>query len=102
MRDSRITWTGIGSPGATITTPDGSILPVPPDPETMREIAKVSGGRSFQVEDADELSGVYKDLGSRVASKKEKREITAGFAAAGIVLLLAAAGLGLRTSARLP
>jgi Ca-activated chloride channel family protein len=92
----------LGSPGATITTPDGSVLPVPPDPETMREIARVSGGRSFAVSNSDELSGVYQDLGSRVASKKEKREITAGFAAAGILLLLGAAGLGLRTTARLP
>lgn len=92
----------LGSEGAVIQTPDGSVLPVPPDPETMREIAKVSGGRAFVADDADELNGVYKDLGSRVASKKEQREITAAFAAGGLLLLLAAAGLGLRTTARLP
>lgn len=92
----------LGSEGAVIQAPDGSLLPVPPDPETMHEIAKISGGRAFVADNADELSGVYQSLGSRVASKKEQREITSGFAAAGIVLLLAAAGLGLATTARLP
>jgi Ca-activated chloride channel homolog len=75
---------------------------VPPDPETMAEIAERSGGRSFEVDDGDELSEIYEDLGSRVATRKEEREITAAFAAGGIVLLLLAAGVGLRTTARLP
>ena len=65
-------------------TPDGTLLPVPPDPETMREIAELSGGRAFQVEDADELAGLYEDLGSRVATENEEREITAAFAAGGL------------------
>ncbi len=68
----------------------------------MREIARISGGRAFVADDADELSGVYQSLGSRVATKTEQREITAAFAAAGIVLLLAAAAFSLRTTARLP
>jgi Ca-activated chloride channel homolog len=92
----------LGSEGAVITAPDGSLIPVPPDPETMREIAKISGGRAFVADDADELSGVYQSLGTRVATKTEQREITAAFAAGGIVLLLAAAAFSLRTTARLP
>ena len=56
----------------------------------------VSGGRAFQAEDATDLSRIYESLGSRVASKKEKREITAAFAAGGAILLAAAAALGLR------
>jgi Ca-activated chloride channel homolog len=92
----------LGSRGAVITTPDGSLLPVPPDPRTMRRIAEISGGRAFEVDDADELGGLYRDLGSRVATKTEKREITVAFAAGGILLLAAAAGLGVRATARLP
>ncbi|MEA2364071.1 MAG: Ca-activated chloride channel [Thermoleophilaceae bacterium] len=92
----------LGTRGATIETPTGAILPVPPDPETMRRIAELSGGRAFQAEDADGLARIYKGLGSRVASKKEQREITVAFAAGGGLLLAAAAAFGLRGTARLP
>jgi Ca-activated chloride channel homolog len=80
----------------------GGSLPVPPDPETLRRIAHVSGGRAFTAERADELSTVYERLGSRIAVRTEEREITAGFAAGGIALLLAAAALGVRRAGRLP
>jgi Ca-activated chloride channel homolog len=92
----------LGTRGATIVTPDGSLLPVPPDPETMRRIAEISGGRAFEVDDADELGGLYEDLGSRVATETEKREITAAFAAGGLLLLIASAALDVRATARLP
>lgn len=92
----------LGTRMATITTPDGTLIPVPPDPEAMRRIAELSGGRAFEVDDADELGGLYEDLGSRVATEEEEREITGAFAAGGIVLLMAAAALGTRVTARLP
>jgi Ca-activated chloride channel family protein len=68
----------------------------------MAAIARLSGGRAFQAEDSGDLSDIYKSLGSRVATKKEKREITAAFAAVGGILLVGAAASGLRTIARLP
>jgi len=92
----------LGTRGAIIEIPGGGLLPVPPDPETMRRIAELSGGRSFEVDDADELGSIYEQLGSRVATKEERREVTAAFAAGGAILLLAAAALGLRATARLP
>jgi Ca-activated chloride channel homolog len=54
------------------------------------------------VSDADELGSIYEQLGSRVATKDERREVTAAFAAGGIVLLLAATAFGVRATARLP
>jgi Ca-activated chloride channel homolog len=92
----------LGTEQGTIRTPDGSLIPVEPDPETMREIANVSGGRAFEAENADDVSHIYETLGSRVATKKEQREITVAFAAGGGLLLAAAAAFGLRTTARLP
>jgi Ca-activated chloride channel family protein len=92
----------LGTRDATIQTPNGDIVPVPPDPETMRRIAELSGGRAFQAEDADDLSRIYESLGSRVATKKEQREITVAFAAGGGLLLAAAAAFGVRATARLP
>jgi Ca-activated chloride channel family protein len=92
----------LGSRGAVITTPSGALLAVPPDPETMREIAELSGGRDYEVDDADDLGEIYEQIGTRVATKKEQREITSAFAAGGVVLLLAAAAFGLRATGRLP
>ena len=92
----------LGTAGGTITGSGGGTLPVPPDPETMAEIAAASGGESFDVEDADQLDAVYERLGSQLATRPEQREITAGFAAGGMALLVAAAALSLRAGGRLP
>jgi Ca-activated chloride channel family protein len=92
----------LGTENATVPTPSGLQLPVPPDPETLREMASVSGGQAFSVADADELDSIYERLSSEIGTRDEKREITAGFAAGGIALLLAATGLAVRWTGRLP
>jgi Ca-activated chloride channel family protein len=91
----------LGTTDGVIPTPAGP-LAVPPDPETMSEIARVSGGQAFTAEDAGSLDAVYERLGSEVATKREPREITAGFAAGGLLLLLGAAGAALRGFGRIP
>jgi Ca-activated chloride channel homolog len=92
----------LGTENATVPTPSGLRLPVPPDPETLREMASVSGGHAFSVSDADELDSIYERLSSEIGTRDERREITAGFAAGGIALLLAATGLAVRWTGRLP
>ena len=66
---------------------------VPPDPESMQRVAQLSGGEFFRVLDAQRLRKVYEDLGSRLGEKREEHEVTAAFAGAGAVLMLAAAAL---------
>ena len=80
----------------------GQTLAVPPDPEALAEVARLSGGRSFAAEDADALDQVYQTLGSRIGTKKEKKEVSAGFAAVGLLLLGGAAFTSLRWRGRLP
>jgi Ca-activated chloride channel family protein len=92
----------LGTPGAIIEGTNGAPLPVPPDPETMARIASASGGETFDVSEADELDAVYAALGSQLATRPEKRDITAGFAAGGLVLLLTATALSMRAAVRLP
>jgi Ca-activated chloride channel family protein len=93
----------LGSPGATIPSPAGfGSIPVPPDPETLREIAKVTGAQAFKVDEASALKNVYKRLGSRLGTKSEHRQVTSGFAGVGALLLALALGLSLRWRARLP
>ena len=92
----------LGTPDGTVPGGFGGSIPVPPDPETLREISKASGGTAYTANDADQLSGVYENLGSRLGTKQEEREITAVFAGGGLILLLGAAFAGLRTTGRLP
>jgi Ca-activated chloride channel family protein len=95
----------LGTEDATIPNPVSPLSPpiaVPPDPETLKEIADVSGGRAFTSDDAGQLRSIYSTLGSRLATKHEQREITAGFATAGLVLLLAAGLFSLPRLGRLP
>jgi Ca-activated chloride channel family protein len=95
----------LGTPGGTLTDPAdpfGPTVPVPPDPQLMQAIARASGGRAFNAQTADELSSIYKRLGTQLGSVKRTREITAVFAVAGVVLLIGSAGATTRSSARLP
>ncbi len=94
----------LGTPGGTLQNPDplGQPVPVPPDPQLMAQIARLSGGRAFTAQSADELGSIYRGLGDKLGSISRKREITAAFAVAGLVLLLGAAGASVRWSGRLP
>ena len=74
-----------------------------PTPRRCAQVAEISGGSAFTAEDADALDEVYETLGSRIGTKKEKREISAGFAARGPARCSAArAFTSLRWRGRLP
>lgn len=91
----------LGTSEGVIET-QGQVLAVPPDPEALQQVADISGGRAFTAEDADALDEVYETLGSRIGTKEEKREVSAGFAAFGLLALAGAAFTSLRWRGRLP
>jgi Ca-activated chloride channel family protein len=91
----------LGTPAGEIEA-NGQVLRVPPDPEAMRQIAALSGGAAFAAEDAGALDEVYERLGSQIGTREERREISAGFAAAGLLLLGGAMAASLRWRGRLP
>jgi Ca-activated chloride channel family protein len=94
----------LGTRDATVPNPNpfGTPLLVAPDPETLRQIAQVSGGKAFTAEDSDSLKSIYKTLGSQLGTKTQKKQITASFAIGGLVLLLGAGMTSLRWAGRLP
>jgi Ca-activated chloride channel homolog len=94
----------LGTPGGVLPNPDPIAPPVavPPDPQLMQQIARLSGGRAFNAHTADQLSSIYKKLGTQLGSVTRKREVTADFAIAGLALLLLAAVGSARWSGRLP
>lgn len=75
---------------------------VPPDPPTLRQVAMISGGRFYAAPDGDRLKAVYDELESRIGTEKQKREITAAFAAVGAFLLLTAGGVSAALFGRIP
>jgi Ca-activated chloride channel family protein len=75
---------------------------VPPDEETLQEIAEMTEGRFFSAPDAGELSSIYEELGSRIGYNTETTEVTVGFAGAAAALVMAAGVLSLLWFNRFP
>lgn len=91
-----ISTVALGTSDGVIVGPQGQSFAVPPDPGTLRGIAERSGGKTYAVDDAGQLAGIYEDLGSRIGTRQETKEIGSLFAAGGLVLLLGGLGAGLR------
>ncbi|MEA2482682.1 MAG: Ca-activated chloride channel [Thermoleophilaceae bacterium] len=68
---------------------------VPPDPRSLEQIARASGGRFFTAESASGLKAVYQRLGSQLGKKKEKRQVTSAVAGGGLLLLVGGVALSL-------
>ena len=96
----------LGTASGTIETPRKGggtrTETVPPDVAAMREVARISGGRTASVTDADALGAVLEDLGSQVGTRDERREVTTAFAGGALLLLVLGGGASLRLSRRLP
>jgi Ca-activated chloride channel family protein len=88
-------------PVATVLvgTPDGQvertltggyreIIRVPANPDTLRQIAKTTGGQFFTATTDSGLREVYERLASRLGHRSESREITDVFGGASAALLL--------------
>jgi Ca-activated chloride channel homolog len=80
----------------------GKAIPVPPDNVTLRDVAETTGGRFFAAPSAARLESIYENLGTRFSTRKEKQEVTAAFAGAALVLLLAGGVPSLLRTGRIP
>jgi len=87
-----------GFPG----TGASQVIPVPPDPETLRAIARTTGGEFSEARTADSLEAAYKNLGSRLGRETGQSEITWLFVAIAAGLLLLGTAVGAFVSPRLP
>jgi Ca-activated chloride channel family protein len=90
---------GTPSPGFD---PDDEVIPVPPDPETLREVAEITGGKFTEARSADVLKDTYEDLGSSLGREPGETEVTFLFLAAAGGLLLMAGVLSALWSPRFP
>jgi Ca-activated chloride channel family protein len=104
----------LGTPNGVLTRPPGgfgggggpgfgpSQIPVPPDPDTLRQIAQTTGGKFFDARSAQALESAYSHLGSVVARVKGKREATNEFLGLAAILLVAAGAFSALVAPRLP
>ncbi len=97
---------GLGTPGGTVDVTDEFgqqvTLEVPPDTETLQQIAQTTGGQSFDAPSAEDLKAVYANLESRVGYTEEVQEVTFALVAAGLVLVVIGAGASALWFGRLP
>jgi Ca-activated chloride channel family protein len=81
----------LGTAGGTVAEKRGNRtvpVPVPPNPQQLAEIARVSHGQGFTATNAKGLDTIYQRLGAELGHKKVKHEMTATFAGGGLALLL--------------
>ncbi|MBA3431943.1 MAG: VWA domain-containing protein [Actinobacteria bacterium] len=96
----------LGTPEGVVEVPDSfggrRLVRVPPDYETLQQIAETTGGEYYFAPTEDDLRRIYDNLGSRIGFVPERQEITFVFAAAGLVFAAAAGALTLLWSGRFP
>ena len=75
---------------------------VPPSPDTLRQVARISGGKFFTARNDARLRQIYERLGSRLGHRRESREITDVFAGGSAALLLFGGALSALWFRRVP
>jgi Ca-activated chloride channel family protein len=96
----------LGTPAGQVQVRDDTgqlvTLDVPPDTETLAQIAEITSATAFDAPTANDLSAVYDNLQSRIGYTQEEHEVTSWFAAGALVLVVVAAGLSAVWFGRLP
>jgi Ca-activated chloride channel family protein len=97
---------GMGTPNGVVEVPLAggftARVQVPADPNTLRQVARLTGAKFFTAPTLDQLRVVYDDLESRLGKEKEWREVTVAFTAAGALMLLLGGALSASWFRRVP
>ncbi len=79
-----------GTQGGTVRASDGRTIPVPPDPEAMAQVAKATGGSTYDAVSRDELKNVYSQIQGDVGYTTQQSDLWPWFLGIALLLLLAA------------
>ena len=63
------------------------------DEETLKQVAKITGGQFFHASSGDELKKIYENLGTEFALERRDTEVSALLAAAALLLLVLSGAL---------
>jgi Ca-activated chloride channel family protein len=89
-----------GTQDGTVTI-DGQTEQVPADDQTLQSIADDTGGSFHTAHSEQELSSVYKDIGSQIGHTTKHQDISWRFMLIGLLCLFAAGGAAMLWSGRL-
>jgi Ca-activated chloride channel family protein len=97
----------LGTMDGTVDVPDDTgqgvrRIPVPPDPDTLSQVAKLTGGRFFNAPNDRDLRSIYHELGSRIGFVRERQEVTVVLAAIAVLLLVSGGIASLAWFSRFP
>ncbi len=81
---------------------ENTTVKVPVDAAALKDIADMTGGKTFNAATADQLKSVYEDIGSSVGYTTELRSIAGWFIGAALLILALTSGLSLIWFNRLP
>jgi len=80
----------------------GQVQRVPVDRFALAELAEATQGYFYEAASISELNQVYEDMGSSIGRRTVPREITHWYAGVALLFALAAAGMSLLWTSRLP
>ena len=100
-RGVRIFTVGFGSANGGPVAFEGYSIYMQYDEETLKAIAEITSAEYFHAASSEELRRIYDSLTSRFVLEKRETEITAFFALAAALVVLAAAGLSLLRTNRI-
>jgi Ca-activated chloride channel homolog len=92
-RGVRIYVVGLGTIDGHVAAGDGLAIYMQLDEPTLREVARMTGGEYYHAGTAQDLHGVYQNLGSRLQLQTRDTELTGPLAMVAAMLLVAAASL---------
>ncbi|NBH05830.1 VWA domain-containing protein [Amycolatopsis sp. SID8362] len=81
---------------------DGKAQPVSVDDESLREIARLSGGDFYKAASAEELKKVYADLGEQIGYEIKDADASKPWVVVGTLILMIGAAASLFFGQRLP
>jgi Ca-activated chloride channel homolog len=86
---------GLGSPAGTVLQIDGFQVATKLDQSMLQQIASTTDGQYYAASDEKQLASIYGSINPTWKIEAKHEEITALFAAAAAVLLMAGAGLSI-------
>lgn len=101
-RGVRVYTVGVGSAAGAELEIEGFRVHTRLDEGALQQIAALTAGAYFGAEAQQELGGVYRDLARQLVVEQDTLEVTALFAGAGILVLLAGGLCSLLWFGRLP
>ncbi|MCW2900095.1 MAG: von Willebrand factor type [Streptosporangiaceae bacterium] len=90
-----------GTPYGTVDL-DGETTAVQVNKQALRDLATQTKGKAYEAADGDQLSEVYRHIGSSLGWRLESHDVAARFTGIALLFALAAGGASLLWFARLP